>query len=236
MHYVAPPDEGLEYLHADAALLVVDKPSGLLSVPGRGPGKDDCLVARVQADYPDALTVHRLDMETSGLMVLARGKEMHRRLSILFQERQVEKRYVAVVDGSILFQERQVEKRYVAVVDGRLAPERGEIDLPLITDWPNRPLQKVDFAIGKPSLTRYRVLAHDAADDTTRVELTPETGRSHQLRVHLMSLGHAILGDSLYAGPAARAKAARLLLHADALAFAHPESGRPLSFERAAPF
>ncbi|MBN9422152.1 MAG: RNA pseudouridine synthase [Candidatus Accumulibacter sp. 66-26] len=217
MHYVAPPDEGLEYLHADAALLVVDKPSGLLSVPGRGPGKDDCLVARVQADYPDALTVHRLDMETSGLMVLARGKEMHRRLSILFQER-------------------QVEKRYVAVVDGRLAPERGEIDLPLITDWPNRPLQKVDFAIGKPSLTRYRVLAHDAADDTTRVELTPETGRSHQLRVHLMSLGHAILGDSLYAGPAARAKAARLLLHADALAFAHPESGRPLSFERAAPF
>lgn len=217
MHYVAPPDEGLEYLHADAALLVVDKPSGLLSVPGRGPGKDDCLVARVQADYPDALTVHRLDMETSGLMVLARGKEMHRRLSILFQER-------------------QVEKRYVAVVDGRLAPERGEIDLPLITDWPNRPLQKVDFAIGKPSLTRYRVLAHDAADDTTRVELTPETGRSHQLRVHLMSLGHAILGDSLYACPTARAKAARLLLHADALAFAHPESGRPLSFERAAPF
>ncbi|MBA3998615.1 MAG: RNA pseudouridine synthase [Candidatus Accumulibacter sp.] len=217
MHYVAPPDEGLEYLHADAALLVVDKPSGLLSVPGRGPGKDDCLVARVQADYPDALTVHRLDMETSGLMVLARGKEMHRRLSILFQDR-------------------QVDKRYVAVVDGRLAPERGEIDLPLITDWPNRPLQKVDFAIGKPSLTRYRVLAHDAADDTTRVELTPETGRSHQLRVHLMSLGHAILGDSLYAGPAARAKAARLLLHADALAFAHPESGRPLSFERAAPF
>lgn len=217
MHYVAPPDEGLEYLHADAALLVVDKPSGLLSVPGRGPGKDDCLVARVQADYPDALTVHRLDMETSGLMVLARGKEMHRRLSILFQDR-------------------QVDKRYVAVVDGRLAPERGEIDLPLITDWPNRPLQKVDFAIGKPSLTRYRVLAHDAADDTTRVELTPETGRSHQLRVHLMSLGHAILGDSLYAGPAARAKAARLLLHADALAFAHPESGRPLSFERPAPF
>lgn len=217
MHYVAPPNEGIDYLHADAALLVVDKPSGLLSVPGRGPGKDDCLVARVQADYPDALTVHRLDMETSGLMVLARGKEMHRRLSILFQER-------------------QVEKRYVAVVDGRLAPERGEIDLPLITDWPNRPLQKVDFAIGKPSLTRYRVLAHDAADDTTRVELTPETGRSHQLRVHLMSLGHAILGDSLYAGPAARAKAARLLLHADALAFAHPESGRPLSLERPAPF
>lgn len=217
MHYVAPPDEGLEYLHADAALLVVDKPNGLLSVPGRGPGKDDCLVARVQADYPDALTVHRLDMETSGLMVLARGKEMHRRLSILFQER-------------------RVEKRYVAVVDGRLAPERGEIDLPLITDWPNRPLQKVDFAIGKPSLTRYRVLAHDTRADTTRVELTPETGRSHQLRVHLMSLGHAILGDSLYAGPAARAKAARLLLHADALAFAHPESGHPLSFERAAPF
>lgn len=217
MHYCAPPNEGIDYLYADAALLVVDKPSGLLSVPGRGPGKDDCLVARVHADYPDALSVHRLDMETSGLMVLARSKEMHRSLSILFQER-------------------QVEKRYVAVVDGQLAPACGEIDLPLIADWPNRPLQKVDFAIGKPSLTRYRVLTRDAKNDTTRVELVPETGRSHQLRVHLMSLGHAILGDTLYASPVARAKAARLLLHADALAFIHPASGLALRFQIDAPF
>lgn len=217
MPYRAPPNEGITYLYADAALLVVDKPSGLLSVPGRGPGKDDCLVARVHADYPDALSVHRLDMETSGLMVLARGKEMHRHLSILFQER-------------------QVEKRYVAVVDGQLVPACGEIDLPLIADWPNRPLQKVDFDIGKASLTRYRVLARDTGNDTTRVELTPETGRSHQLRVHLMSLGHAILGDALYAPPVARAKAARLLLHADALAFTHPESGQTLRFQIDAPF
>lgn len=215
--YIAPLPAPLAYVHADKALLVVNKPSGLLSVPGRGPGKEDCLVARVRADYPDALIVHRLDMETSGLMVLARGKEMHRCLSILFQER-------------------QVEKRYVAVVDGQIAAEDGEIDLPLIVDWPNRPLQKVDFELGRPSLTRFRVLARDPENDTTRVELEPYTGRSHQLRVHLMSLGHVILGDGLYAGPAARAKAARLLLHADRLAFVHPKNGKRLSFEQPAPF
>jgi len=215
--YVAPPDTGLDVLYVDESLLVVNKPSGLLSVPGRGIGKDDCLANRVQAVYPDALTVHRLDMETSGLMVLARNKEMHRSLSILFQNR-------------------QVEKRYVAVVDGAPAQACGEIDLPLITDWPNRPLQKVDHEIGKPSLTRYRVLAHDAASDSTRVSLEPETGRSHQLRVHLLSLGHPILGDSLYASPAALAKAPRLLLHADFLAFAHPLSGEKLAFSCAVPF
>lgn len=215
--YVAPPDNGLDILYIDDSLLVVNKPSGLLSVPGRGAGKDDSLTSRVQAVYPEALTVHRLDMETSGLMVLARSKEMHRSLSILFQNRQVQKHYIAVVDG---------------------IPEEtsGEIDLPLITDWPNRPLQKVDHEIGKPSLTRYRVLANDASSNCTRLELEPETGRSHQLRVRLMSLGHPILGDSLYASPALQAKAGRLLLHAERLAFAHPQHGEQLTFFCAAPF
>ena len=215
--YVAPPDRGLDIVHIDESLLVVNKPGGLLAVPGRGAGKEDCLASRVQSVYPDALVVHRLDMETSGLMVLARSKAMHRLLSILFQNR-------------------QVEKRYIAVVDGALEPACGEIDLPLITDWPNRPLQKVDHEIGKPSLTRYRAVAYDATSDSTRVELEPETGRSHQLRVHLMTLGHPILGDSLYAGAEARAKAERLLLHATYLAFAHPASGERVAFASAAPF
>lgn len=215
--YQPPVDDGLEILHADTSLLVVNKPSGLLSVPGRGAGMDDCLVSRVQARYPDALIVHRLDMETSGLIVLARDRETHRRLSIAFQNR-------------------QVEKRYVAVVDGVLAEASGEIDLPLINDWPNRPRQKVDHQIGKPSLTRYRVLVYDAANDSTRVELEPATGRTHQLRVHLMSLGHPILGDALYASAAAQAKATSLLLHADFLAFPHPSSGDRLALHCAPPF
>lgn len=215
--YTAPPDDGLHLVYADASLLVVNKPGGLLSVPGRGPGKDDCLASRVQARYPEARVVHRLDMETSGLIVFARGGEMQRRLSVAFQNR-------------------QVEKRYVAVVDGALAEAGGVIDLPLGADWPNRPRQQVDHALGKPSLTRWRRLAYDPARDATRVALEPATGRSHQLRVHLLSLGHPILGDALYAPPAAQAKAARLLLHADFLAFAHPLSGEPLACACPAPF
>lgn len=215
--YLAPPAAPLAYHHVDSGLIVVDKPSGLLSVPGRGADKADCLVARVQQDYADALIVHRLDMETSGLMVLARGKDMHRALSLLFQNR-------------------RVEKRYVAEVHRVMSADAGDIDLPLITDWPNRPRQKVDFEIGKPSLTRFRVLARDIGREVTRVELMPETGRSHQLRVHLMSLGHPILGDALYAGEDARAKATRLLLHADRLAFEHPASGVRMSFVCEVPF
>lgn len=207
----------LTYLHADAAIVVVIKPSGLLSVPGRGPEKADCLVARVQADFPDALAVHRLDMETSGLMVLARNKAAHRHVSMQFQNR-------------------AVEKRYLAVVDGLIAAEAGEIDLPLSADWPNRPRQKVDIGLGKPSLTRYRVLSHYRADCNTRIELEPMTGRTHQLRVHLMSSGHPILGDPLYASPRALAKAERLLLHASSLRFSHPDTGTPLAFVSPAPF
>ena len=208
---------GFTLIHADSSLLVVNKPSGLLSVPGRGSEKHDCLISRVQVEYPDALIVHRLDCDTSGLLVLARGKDMHRRLSILFQDR-------------------QVDKRYVALVDGELSPAAGEVNLPLLVDWPNRPLHKVDFADGKPSLTLYRVVSYDPATQCSRVELTPETGRTHQLRVHMQALGHPILGDSLYAHASARAKADRLLLHAEFLAFIHPENGEPLSFTCPADF
>ncbi|MEO8411012.1 MAG: pseudouridine synthase [Propionivibrio sp.] len=211
------PDNDFRLVYADRHLLVVGKPSGLLSVPGRGPGKEDCLVTRVQRQYPDALIVHRLDCDTSGLLVLARGKDMHRRLSMLFQAR-------------------QVDKRYVALIDGKLADAAGEVNLPLLVDWPNRPLHKVDFVAGKPSLTRYRVLAYDERRDCTRVELIPATGRTHQLRVHMQALGHPILGDTLYADPAARAKAMRLLLHAECLAFPHPHSGVALTFADPADF
>lgn len=207
-------------LYVDDALLVLEKPSGLLSVPGRGVDKADCLAARVQAEYPDARVVHRLDMDTSGLLVMARGVDAQRALSRAFAERRVSKRYVAVVAGQLV------------------SPDNAwaVIDLPLICDWPSRPLQKVDAATGKPSVTRWRVLACDAASDTTRVELEPVTGRSHQLRVHLRELGHAILGDPLYASEAVRKRSPRLLLHATRLVLAHPLSGATLTVESPPPF
>ena len=215
-----PDSPAIEPLYVDDALLVLDKPSGLLAVPGRGPEKQDCLAARVQARYPDALVVHRLDMATSGLMVMARGPAVQRALSKAFAAR-------------------EVNKRYIAVVAGRLdAPSEGWgiIDLPIIVDWPNRPRRIVDRHLGKPSLTRWRVLAHDAAALTTRVELEPVTGRSHQLRVHLRELGYPILGDALYAPPDIQAQAGRLLLHACSLHFVHPLTGEAQVFERPAPF
>jgi tRNA pseudouridine32 synthase/23S rRNA pseudouridine746 synthase len=201
---------------ADDHLVVLDKPAGLLSVPGRGPDKQDCLSARAQAAFPDALVVHRLDMATSGLFLMGRGEAMQRALSAAFAGR-------------------EVRKRYVALVAGRLEGE-GEIDLPLIADWPNRPRQKVDHASGKPSRTGWRAAANRSASDTTRVELEPITGRSHQLRVHLQAIGHPVLGDALYAPPAVQGLAPRLMLHATRLEFAHPATGRMLCFESAAPF
>lgn len=211
---------GLVPLYVDAALLIVDKPAGLLSVPGRGPDKADCVAARVRAQYPDALIVHRLDMDTSGLMLMARGPAAQRALSHAFASR-------------------AVHKRYIAWVAGRLAPpkpEWGTVELPLICDWPNRPRQKVDVAQGKPSVTRWRVLGYDAARDATRVELEPVTGRSHQLRVHLRELGHPILGDPLYAPDAIRMQAPRLLLHAASLDVPHPVTGAACAFESPPPF
>ena len=215
----------MEILYQDRALLVCIKPSGLLAVPGRGPEKQDCLSARVQALWPDALVVHRLDFDTSGIMLLARGIEAQRALNRAFAAREVHKRYVAVVDGAL--------EAAPVTEDGW-----GLVDLPLNLDWPNRPLHIVDHLSGKPSLTRWR--PHPSFELggalATRVDLEPVTGRSHQLRVHLQAIGHPIVGDTLYASPAAQARAGRLLLHACELCLAHPVSGEPLTFRSAAPF
>lgn len=213
--YDPPVVSPLRVHFVDADLLVVEKPAGLLSVPGRGPDKADCLATRVQAAFPGALIVHRLDMETSGLMVMALSADVHRALSGLFERR-------------------EVSKTYEARVFGEMSGAEGDIDLPLIADWPNRPLQKVDYETGKPSATHWRVCAHE--DGLTRVELTPRTGRSHQLRVHLDAIGHPILGDSLYGTPQSRAGAGRLELHATGLGFVHPVTGASLKLHSAAPF
>jgi len=214
--YMPPPDRGLEILYADDALLVVNKPAGLLSVPGRGADKADCLISRLQAKFADALAVHRLDMSTSGLLLVARGTAMHSALSRLFRER-------------------QVSKHYLAEVEGRLETTDGEIELPLICDWPNRPRQKVDFEIGKHSLTLYRLISFDQDRGTSHLDLEPVTGRSHQLRVHMAALGHPILGDELY-GSGDPASGQRLHLHATDLAFVHPLTGENLHFHCKAPF
>jgi tRNA pseudouridine32 synthase/23S rRNA pseudouridine746 synthase len=186
-------------------------------VPGRGEDKQDCLSARAQALWPDALVVHRLDMATSGLFLMGRGIHMQRVLGRAFAERGVRKRYEALVAGTV----------------GDPGSE-GVIDLPLAADWPNRPLQKVDAVHGRPSTTRWQVLATDG--DASRLALEPVTGRTHQLRVHLQAIGHPILGDPLYAPPEWQRRAPRLLLHASALQLAHPATGEPLSFASGVPF
>lgn len=215
--YQPVPDTGLALHHLDEYLLVVDKPAGLLSVPGRGERMRDCLAARVQARHADALVVHRLDMDTSGLVVMGRGAEMQRRLSAQFMAR-------------------GVGKRYEALVHGLVAPDEGEIDLPLITDWPRRPRQKVDAGQGKPSLTRFKVLARDPVTGLSRMSLEPVTGRSHQLRVHLLSLGHPIVGDDLYGPQPGRSEGGRLMLHACWLSLDHPVSGARLAWTSPSPF
>lgn len=197
-------------IYLDEDLLVLDKPAGLLSVPGRGPDKQDCLSARVQARWPGALTVHRLDMATSGLLLMARNPHSQRQLSLAFETRQIHKHYVAVVHGQLQ------------------GGTQGLIDLPLAVDWPNRPLQKVDPLHGKPSQTRWQIL--EQAQDKTRLLLQPLSGRTHQLRVHLQAIGHPIVGDALY-GADAGPQAPRLLLHASALMFMHPLSGQSLHIE-----
>jgi tRNA pseudouridine32 synthase / 23S rRNA pseudouridine746 synthase len=206
--------DGLPRLHEDESLVAVDKPAGLLSVPGRGEANRDCVAARVQAEVPDALVVHRLDQATSGVMLFGRGADMQRALSMAFAARRVAKRYEAVVHGLVDHND-------------------GTIDLPLATDWPNRPRQMVDHQRGKPSLTRWSVLSRDAAAGTTRLQLEPITGRSHQLRVHLAAIGHPIVGDTLYAPPP---HAPRLMLHACALRLPHPADGRTLVIASPLPF
>lgn len=204
---------GYALLHIGPDHLVLDKPAGLLAVPGRGPDKADSLAARVQADYSDARVVHRLDQATSGLMLMARGIESQRALGRLFESRQIAKRYVAVVAG-------------VPATD---ADGRFRIDLPLAADWPRRPLQRVDHEHGRAALTLGRLLASEGGQ--SRVELEPLTGRAHQLRVHLLAIGHPILGDALYAPPAVLARAERLLLHATGLAFFDPRTGATCRYE-----
>ena len=210
----------VQALHEDADLLVLCKPAGLLCVPGKGPDKQDCLSARAQQRWPGALVVHQLDQATSGLVLMARHPQAQRRLGLAFEER-------------------RVAKRYQAVVQGRMDAANGAwhaIDLPIAADWARRPLRVIDAEKGKPSLTRWRALAHGAAVGTTRIELEPVTGRTHQLRVHLAAVGHPILGDALYADAATQARAPRLLLHASHLAFAHPATGAALAFEWPADF
>lgn len=220
---------GLATIYCDDSLLVLEKPAGLLSVPGRGEDKQDCLSRQVQACYSDALVVHRLDMATSGLMLMARGAGMQRQLSRLFETRQVGKRYVAVVGGQF----------NVAALEPPDAKGWRLVDLPIAADWPNRPLRVIDLINGKPSQTRWRIRSVNDASQTTCVDLEPVTGRSHQLRVHLKALGHTILGDALYGQSTPvplDAGAPRLLLHACRLSFNHPETGQTLRFESAPNF
>ncbi|ATG37210.1 ribosomal large subunit pseudouridine synthase A [Phaeobacter piscinae] len=209
-----PPMDPLDILHHDAQLLVVNKPHGLLSVPGRGEHLADCLLSRLQAAFPEALLVHRLDRDTSGVMVFGVTPHAQRHLSLQFEKR-------------------TAKKAYVARLDGRLEPRSGTVDLPLIVDWPNRPRQMVCHDTGKEAVTDWRVMKYE--DTATRVRLTPKTGRSHQLRVHMLSLGHAILGDPLYAAGRALDHP-RMMLHAEELRIKHPDSGESMKFRVKAPF
>lgn len=210
----APPPDGPEVIHADHEILVVAKPAGLLSVPGRGEDKADCAIERLRGAFPTILLVHRLDQDTSGVMVFALTPHAQRHLSKQFEDR-------------------RARKIYVARVAGRLEPKTGTVDLPLIVDWPNRPRQKVDHLGGRPAKTDWRVLR--ATDDETRVRLFPLTGRSHQLRVHMAETGHPILGDPLYAAGEA-ADHPRLMLHAESLRLNHPDTGIGRTFAAPAPF
>lgn len=214
--YNPPREPWLHILYQDAHIMVVNKPSGLLSVPGRLEEHKDSVMTRVQRDYPQAESVHRLDMATSGVIVVALTKAAEREL-----KRQ--------------FREREPSKSYAARVWGHPAAEKGVIDLPLICDWPNRPKQKVCFETGKAAQTEYEVLAY-LDDNSARVALKPITGRSHQLRVHMLALGHPILGDGFYAHPEAKARAPRLLLHAESLTITHPAFGNSMTFRQPADF
>lgn len=255
----------IDLVFEDDALLVLNKPPGLLSVPGRGPDKQDCLSSRVQHHYPDALVVHRLDMATSGLIVMARGPAVQRILNNAFAQRLVHKRYLAVVTGQPAQPAQPAHYAHAPnQPDQPTQPDQPEewhtINLPIIVDWPRRPLRVIDALRGQPSVTHWRRLAnhHPASfdpasvnlarttpsrpvpdctlPDCTLLELEPITGRSHQLRVHLQALGHPIVGDTLYASQAVAAMATRLLLHAGTLAFAHPVTHKPLQFHCPAEF
>jgi len=209
-----PPSDPLDIIHFDHEILIVNKPSGLLSVPGKGPELTDCLIARLQVAFPQALLIHRLDRDTSGVMVFALTPHAQRHIGLQFEKR-------------------MTKKTYVARVWGVLEPKAGTVDLPLIVDWENRPLQKVCHETGKPAQTDWKVLRSDSIE--SRVRMMPKTGRSHQLRVHMLSLGHPILGDPFYAkGPAREYD--RLMLHSEELRLRHPDGGEGVKFRAKAPF
>ncbi|WP_434055414.1 MAG: RluA family pseudouridine synthase [Roseibium sp.] len=213
--YKPPLDPFLSVIHADADLLVVDKPSGLLSVPGKAPEHADCVESRCRGVHANSRIVHRLDMDTSGVMVLAMNPAAHRHLGLQFERR-------------------KTRKTYIADVWGQLDTDTGEVDLPLICDWPNRPKQMVCHENGKAALTKWQVI--DRSDRTTRVRLFPHTGRSHQLRVHMLALGHPILGDRFYAEGDALTASGRLALHAESLELHHPTGGERVTFHSPCPF
>ncbi len=213
--YDPPKKPFLDIVHQDDEIILLNKSAGLLSVPGKQPSHKDCLETRVQSKFPFAKPVHRLDMSTSGLLLFGINRQAHRYLSIGFERR-------------------LVDKTYSALVYGHMNEKEGLVDLPLICDWPNRPRQKVDFETGRASQTSWRVVGIEG--DHTRVELTPLTGRSHQLRVHMASIGHPILGDRFYAHIKARQAAPRLMLHAEELSFLHPKDSERVSFSASCPF
>ncbi|MEM1300322.1 MAG: pseudouridine synthase [Pseudomonadota bacterium] len=210
-----PPEGELDVLHEDPHLVFVDKPSGLLSVPGKPEAHWDCVEYRVRQMFPGARLIHRLDLETSGVMVFARSHAAQKHVNRQFERR-------------------DVQKAYIARVAGQVTADAGVIDLPLIADWPRRPMQKVCHETGRPARTRWQVLERE--DSVTRLELLPETGRSHQLRVHLSEIGHPILGDPFYAPEELWQAAPRLQLHASSLALCHPETGSELKIEAHCPF
>ncbi len=200
--YSPPPHTKLDILYEDEHIIALNKPPGLLSVPGRGEDKMDCMLSRLQLEYPQSLVIHRLDMPTSGILLFALNKEMQRQMGKLFEKK-------------------QIDKLYIAKVHGILKEKSGIINQPLITDWNNRPRQKIDYKNGKPSQTKFNLINSDIYNSSL-VSLQPITGRSHQLRVHMSSLGHAILGDDLYGTSQTRNSSKRLLLHAQTISFIHP--------------
>ncbi|MEY8252017.1 MAG: pseudouridine synthase [Colwellia sp.] len=218
--YLPPMSPYLDIIYQDDDIVVLNKASGILSVPGRLPEHQDCLQNRVQRVLPTATVVHRLDMATSGIMIMALNKPAHVAISRQFEQRKTQKSYIARVWGLVELSD-------------------GSVDLPLISDWPNRPKQKVDHENGKKSLTHYRVLNHNDSTDeqaSTLLELTPITGRSHQLRVHMLALGHPILGDRLYAPKEALNMRNRLQLHALNLSLFHPSTEQAIIFNAPCPF
>lgn len=210
----SPPQEALKVIYSDDQLLLVDKPAGLLSVPGKGPELADCLIDRLRFVFPQVLLVHRLDRDTSGIMVFALTAQAQRHLGQQFEKR-------------------QTRKTYVAMLWGKMEQASGQVDLPLAVDWPNRPKQRVDHENGRAAVTDWRV--DQVQDKCTRVMLYPKTGRSHQLRVHMQEIGHPVMGDPFYATGPAR-DAPRLMLHAQNLRFRHPDGGAWMSFTAHSPF